>query len=258
VLGGLLGLLAAGFSIYLLIAIIMFILGLFGVKSGRGGREVIALKPPERGTTTPGETPKRSPELEDELDLIMSKLHTARDNLKELKEALAKLAATTKSWADAYKGKPIDERARNLAAGIAKAIETHVLPHYEKARDDLMDAITQARTVISSSEFSEEAKKIVEKIRHETEASHQHLIADVKEKRIDKCVEVLTRFAEGRGSRTPESISKFVATQVNAAIKVIDSIRDHLAAIWKEVRDLSDAIKNPKPPKKSRGIAVPR
>lgn len=251
VVGGLLALLAAAFAIYAIIMIVSFIISLF--KGGEKATEeptrgVRALKPEGRKET------KETGKLEDELDLILSRLHTARDHLHNLKGAIAKLATAAGGWADAYKGKPIDAGARTVAAGLVKLIETQVTPHFDKAKDDLMDAITQAKGVMDSAKFSNEVKKRMQKIRHEIEASHDHLINLIMDKRIDKCVEALERLAKGKGTRTPASLSKFIAGHANRADAEIENIRNHLAAIWKEVRDLSDAIKSPAG--SSRGIAA--
>jgi len=246
VVGGLLAMLALGFTIYVIVMMVKFAMSLFGGKESstteEGTRSPGGLTPQKRG----GETPERSNDFEDQLNTIQSMLLSAKNNLgKSADEISSRGLIHLGKWGDDHKNNPALDDVRKEAKKIVDIIKGLVLPPVDDAKDNLIKVITQAKHIIDSSKFTDEAKKRVRHIRHETEGSHEHIITQIKNKRIESSIKALNDFAEGRGKRTSDSVGKYVGDHMRHALNEIKNIGNHIDVTILRVRELLDVAEHP-------------
>ena len=160
VVGGLLALIAAAFTIYLLIKIITWMISLFG--GGSGGTT-----PPEGGTTPPGGggtppgggvgpepgKPKKPEEPEEpknvhELKLAQSLMIHALNSLKHIKvEGCSNFTNLIDKWARDWKANKKKGEAEANARVARAGLDENLMKHFKNA----VDNVAHARAVVAGS-----------------------------------------------------------------------------------------------------------
>ena len=254
VVGGLLALIAAAFTIFLIYKIITWMMSLFGsFGGGTGGGETPT--PPEGGdkggavTTEPGKPKKPDepevPENYDELKLAQSDLINAMKKLKYIRDKGSNnFVERLKKWADDWKANEKKTEAISNARIADDALEANMTNHFK----DAQDFVGRARSALAGCIRTKKYEAVKDDIRQLTAEVEATLSSTPFHNGLRDCLDyyhrILRDFINGRYNQKPgkkgvytiyptqlfhtildheqDSIRKGLATNVENALKFVE------------------------------------